>query len=48
MLRTGLFGGAVWYNQHGEISMAWLWSLFAVAGWVTLMRWILPRFGVKT
>jgi hypothetical protein len=54
LLRADLFGGgaipvgALWYNQPEEISMEWLWLLVGVAGWLTLMKWVLPRLGVKT
>lgn len=26
----------------------WLWALILLAGYVVLMRWVLPRLGVPT
>jgi len=26
----------------------WLWPVLVLAGYVVLMRWVLPRFGVPT
>jgi len=28
--------------------MEWLWLVVGVAGYVVVMRWILPRFGMPT
>jgi len=28
--------------------MEWLWAIVAVAGYVVVMKWVLPRFGVST
>jgi len=28
--------------------MEWLWAIVGVAGYVVLMKWVLPRFGVPT
>jgi len=28
--------------------MEWLWGAGLLAGWFALMRWVLPRFGVRT
>jgi len=28
--------------------MEWLWALGGVAGYVVLMKWVLPRLGVPT
>jgi hypothetical protein len=32
----------------GEGVMEWLWVAGSVIGYVVLMRWVLPRVGVKT
>jgi hypothetical protein len=34
-------------SEYLEI-MEWLWIVGGVVGYVILMRWILPRFGVAT
>jgi hypothetical protein len=31
-----------------EAEMEWLWPLLALAGYVVLMRWVLPRLGLPT
>jgi len=28
--------------------MEWLWAIVGVAGYVVLMKWVLPRLGVPT
>jgi len=28
--------------------MEFVWAIGALAGWFALMRWVLPRFGVRT
>ena len=38
----------MWYKRRGRLPMEWLWIVVGIGGYVALMKWVLPRFGVNT
>jgi len=35
-------------SPGGVFMPDWLWLVVAIAAWIVINRWVLPRFGVKT
>jgi len=40
--------GAAWRWRGGKVMPDWVWFLVIFAGYIVLMRWVLPALGVPT